>query len=240
MKHKSNPLNSKIIFKTEGALHISIETKRLLIESVTKENEADLISLYSDPIVMQKYNRGVPRDSALTKTRVYVWTYRWAHHDPFSMYSISDKITGEFIGCIGIQYSEPGETELDYCLHHKFWGKGYATEAVDAILHHLIPRLMLRGYHIDHKPLKRVIATARVDNPASTQILKSAEFKEGHTYERFGSTRTFFSLYTKPLKNDYHQFFAARDVRPDYHEPADISDSEMAQSVFGRQAKRNK
>lgn len=39
-----------------------------------------------------------------------------------------------FIGRAGFGLIEEGETEVGYVLHVKFWGKGYASEAVMALL----------------------------------------------------------------------------------------------------------
>lgn len=42
--------------------------------------------------------------------------------------------TNEFIGRCGFGLVATGEIEIGYVLHKKFWGQGYATEAVCALL----------------------------------------------------------------------------------------------------------
>lgn len=40
----------------------------------------------------------------------------------------------EFVGRCGFGVIETGEIEVGYLLHKKFWGKGYASEALTALL----------------------------------------------------------------------------------------------------------
>lgn len=42
--------------------------------------------------------------------------------------------SGEFLGRCGFGFVETGEIEVGYLLHKKFWGKGYASEALSAML----------------------------------------------------------------------------------------------------------
>lgn len=239
-KHKTNPLHHNIEFKMREILHVTVETERLLVQSITNENEKDCIDLLADPVAMSKFATGVPLEEHKTKERLDTWIKRWQHHDPFSVYTIAEKKSGEFIGIIAIGHSAPGESEVSYVTHSKFWGKGYGSEAADALFQSLIPRLMLRGFKIEHAPLKKLVATARLDNPASQKILIGVGFKEEEKIHKFGAWRQSYGVSAKQLRNEYHHFFDNKDrcaQRKSYlhsvDEGVDITVAEMAASSFG-------
>lgn len=241
MHHKINPLQHQVRFKTQDDLFIEIETERLKIRSVQPQDEKACIQLFGDPKVMEKFATGVPYEEQKTRERMTVWRERWKNHDPFSVYAILDKKTDEFMGIFALGHSEPGETEASYLFHHRFWGKGYGSEAGDAVIQSLIPRLMLRGYSLEHAPLKKCVATARLDNPASQQILKNTGFKETAKVEKYGAWRYSYLLFAKQVKNDYEHFFTNRDRLFHQKQQAeirncgvDVTVEEMMNSAFGR------
>ncbi len=241
--HHVNPLRHKVDFKMDDALHINVTTERLIISSMTSEDEKDCIKLLGDAEVMKKFNTGIPYDEAKTKERIATWSARWKRHDPFNFYTIRDKNSNEFMGMIGIGYSIPGESELSYAIHKEFWGQKFGTEAADAMVHTLIPRLMLRGYHLLHDPLKKLIATARVDNPASQKILHHVGFQMENEVYKYDALRFSFGLPAKQVRNEYHHFFMQRDKKLRRHEhdeiistDVDVTDDAMADSSFGQQS----
>ena len=71
----------------------------------------------------------------------------------------------EFVGVIGYQ---PEPQELGYWVGPPFWGVGYATEAVTAVVRHLFETAAP-----DH-----IFARVNDDNPASAAILTKAGFRE--------------------------------------------------------------
>jgi RimJ/RimL family protein N-acetyltransferase len=245
MRHKVNPLRHIINFNTDTNLHITMETERLMMRSVTRDDEADCIALLGDDIVMNKFATGVPYDIEKVKARIVLWVGRWENHNPFSIYVIQEKLSGEFMGIMAIQPEGPGESEASYAIHHRFWGKGYGSEAANAIFQSLIPRLMLRGYKIEHKSLKKLVATARLDNEASLKMLRGVGFKEEEKIEKYGAWRFSFGLFAKQLRNEYQNFFIRNSQRQHQQELAriknrgvDVTDEEMADSAFGQQAGR--
>ncbi len=78
----------------------------------------------------------------------------------------------EFIGAIGLHdiSAEHAAAELGYWLAEPHWGKGFASEAVPAVVRVGFQEL----------PLERIFATPFVQNPASGRILQKSGFlKEG-------------------------------------------------------------
>jgi len=242
MKHKVNPLRHIVEFKTSDTLHINVETERLVVRSILSEDEKACITLLGDPIVMQKFATGVPYDEKTVKDCFKIWKKRWEDHDPYSVYAISLKKSKEFVGIIALGRSAPGESEVSYAIHHKFWGERLGSETV-AVLQSLIPKLMLRGYTLEYKSLKKLVATARLDNPASKRMLTGIGFKEEEKIIKYGADRYSFGLFAKVLSNEYQNFFTRRDLELQKAKDArvknkgvEVTEEEMATSSFGQQS----
>jgi RimJ/RimL family protein N-acetyltransferase len=71
--------------------------------------------------------------------------------------------TGNFVGCCGLKpyIRAPGCYELGFHLVHAFWGRGFATEAGQAVvrwsLEHLKPVALIAGHHPMNTGSRRVI-----------------------------------------------------------------------------------
>jgi RimJ/RimL family protein N-acetyltransferase len=75
-------------------------------------------------------------------------------------------LDGEPIGACGVELRE-NAAEIGYWLGVPYWGRGYATEAVRAVIDHAFGDL-------GHKTLA---AGARVSNPASRRVLEKCGFQ---------------------------------------------------------------
>ncbi len=73
---------------------------------------------------------------------------------------------GTIIGACGFG-AQTGATELGYWLGVDHWGKGYATEAVHAVI----------DYAFDDPEHEALQAGARVTNPASRRVLEKCGFQ---------------------------------------------------------------
>ena len=74
---------------------------------------------------------------------------------------------GAVIGACGLSEVAGQAPELGYWLGAKHWGKGYATEAVRAVIDHAFT-------DCDHEALQ---SSARVTNPASRRVLEKCGFQ---------------------------------------------------------------
>lgn len=81
--------------------------------------------------------------------------------------------TGQVVGDCGVQWNELHRRgTLGYLLHPESWGRGFATEAVRAVLDHVFEAMepTLHRVQADHFP----------DNPASGRVLEKLGFsREG-------------------------------------------------------------
>ena len=72
------------------------------------------------------------------------------------------------------------EAEIGYWLGKDFWGKGYATEAVQSVV----------AYAFEELSLVRLWAGAYQENTPSQRVLEKCGFYPHHTDEHFLSTAT--------------------------------------------------
>jgi RimJ/RimL family protein N-acetyltransferase len=74
---------------------------------------------------------------------------------------------GVAAGMIGLDYSSDEGPEIGYWLGVASWGKGFATEAVRAVI----------DYAFEEHAFDELLAGARVTNPASRRVLEKCGFQ---------------------------------------------------------------
>ena len=79
---------------------------------------------------------------------------------------ITERDEGVPVGMIDLRRRAPGEDELDfgYVLARRVWGRGYATEALRAVL----------AAAFAHCGVRRIWAVCDVDNAASARVMEKA------------------------------------------------------------------
>lgn len=113
---------------------IHLETKRLLLRSLTQADEANLKRTLQDEKAMYAY------EGAFTDEEVTAWLRRQlARYEKWGigLYAIILKETGAFIGQCGLTYQpwRGGEVlEVGYLLERIYWHQGYAAEAARAFM----------------------------------------------------------------------------------------------------------
>lgn len=143
-----------------------IKTTRLGLSLLEPGDIVYLHPLESDPEVKEFFPDGA-RNRIKTEDMIqrFMTAYREKGLPSFLMFELK---TGEFIGRAGFGLTETGETEIGYVLHKKFWGQGYASEAVKALLQ----------YAKKHIDVEYIIAYADIGNNGSTRVME----KCGMTY----------------------------------------------------------
>ena len=77
------------------------------------------------------------------------------------------EVDGEFAGCLGLTRADPADDyEIGYFLGRPYWGRGYASEAVAAVV----------SEHTRVRPAQAVTARVFADNPASLRVLEKSAF----------------------------------------------------------------
>lgn len=142
-------------------------TPRLLIRQLIQDDHPQLSAILADPEVMKHSLRGVC-DAAMTQTFLD-WCLRCYTTYGFGPWALVDRASGALVGFCGISpelVGEQLETNLGYRLARNFWGKGLATEAVEAVL------------TLAFETLQRdsVVVIIEPDHPASRRVAEKAGF----------------------------------------------------------------
>jgi RimJ/RimL family protein N-acetyltransferase len=138
-----------------------LETERLRIRPWTEADRPAFAALTHDPAVMEYVHAGRP----YTEAEVEEWFTRQARHlaqHDVCMGALIEKSTDRLIGLAGTQpLGTTGHYEIGWWLARDTWGRGYATEAGGAAMHHVLETLghprVVAIIHPDNEPSKRVV-----------------------------------------------------------------------------------
>jgi RimJ/RimL family protein N-acetyltransferase len=143
-----------------------LETPRLVIRTFEPRDADPWIAMLNDPEVIRFLP---PGPAATTETFQGAIEARYAMERAigYAMWAVDDKAAGTFVGQCGLRPVEEGagpETELAYHYTRASWNKGYATEAVIAVLAHGLGPIGLDG----------VMAVAMPENIGSWRVMEKA------------------------------------------------------------------
>ena len=139
-----------------------VETERIYLRQMTREDRADLCEILQDAEVMYAY------EHAFSDKEVDDWLARQLERyqrDGIGLWAVIDKATGAFIGQAGLSWQETdqgSELEIGYLLKKRYWHQGYATEAAKAC----------KEYAFYVLGQDRVTAIIRDGNTASQNVAK--------------------------------------------------------------------
>lgn len=154
-----------------------IETKRLRLRPFVLSDAADLLELWiADPNVQSEYGEPTYETMEAVEGLLNKWIagyespafYRWA------------MIEGESGRCVGQiafcrVYEDCRAAEIEYCVGSSRWGRGYAGEALAAVIDHIFAHTdfaWLEAYH-------------RAENEKSGRVLQKSPMTVTDTVERF-------------------------------------------------------
>ena len=137
-----------------------IETARLLLSRPERTDAAAIFERYaSDPDVTRFL--GWARHGSVADTEAFVafsaveWE-RW----PAGPYLIRSRSNGELLGGTGLGFETPDQAVTGYVLAKDAWGRGYATEALSAMVQlagQIAVRRLYALCHPEHAPSRRVL-----------------------------------------------------------------------------------
>lgn len=161
------------ILSLRNAIEERIETARLILRAPDRRDVPALARLANNPRIHAMLER-LPHPYGLAEAIAFVDDF--SRLDTEKAYAITLK-SGPFIGVVGLTFTKDRPPALGYWLGEPYWGKGYATEAVGA--------LVKAAVETGHCPV--IAARARAENAASRAVLGKLGFVEtGETISTCG------------------------------------------------------
>lgn len=140
-----------------------LETKRLALRAPRLEDAKTVAALANDRRIAENTAR-IPHPYRLTDAQGFISGANKAEGEAVFMITLRE--VARVIGACGVVMQD--ETpELGYWLGVEHWGKGYATEALHAVIDYAFTDLEHAALH----------AGARVTNPASRRVLEKCGFQ---------------------------------------------------------------
>jgi ribosomal-protein-alanine N-acetyltransferase len=146
----------------------TLETGCLRLRSIHHEDAADIFEYAADPRVTE-FLPWLPHESIEDTHDFIATTLNRQEWPDLAPWGIEHKADGKLIGSCGFHHwrLEHARAELGYVLAQRYWGQGYMTEAVCAVI----------DYGFDAMLLNRIEALCRVPNLASARVLEKVGMK---------------------------------------------------------------
>jgi len=156
-------------------MKVLLETARLVLRQFTLADVDNLFALDSDRAVMRFINGGTPTDYEVIKERsLPKWLAYYEKYEHYGLWASIEKSSKDFIGwfhfypaientfAVELNLVTDNEIALGYRLCQSSWGKGYATEASQALL--------TKGF--DEWGVQKVSSWALIANKASIRVME--------------------------------------------------------------------
>ena len=161
-----------------------IETERLLIRPLTRDDLPALIDLRADEEVSRYLGGAAMQSPEAIDQRLDFYIDCHARHG-FGMSALLRKTDGVMLGWGGLQpLEETGEIEVGYGFAKAHWGKGYATETAAAWLR----------YGFERAGLARIVAVASPENTGSRRVMEKLGMKYVKTEPHYNTDCVFYSI----------------------------------------------
>jgi RimJ/RimL family protein N-acetyltransferase len=146
----------------EGSIPV-LETKRLVLRAPQLGDAKSVAALANDRRIAENTRR-IPHPYSRADAEDFISSVNVANGETAFLITLAD---GTIMGGCGLAMTDGPAPELGYWLGTAYWGHGYATEAVRAVIDYAFTDL-------EHEALQ---AGARVTNPASRRILEKCGFQ---------------------------------------------------------------
>lgn len=164
-------------------------TARLYLRKINEIDTEDLFEMDADPAV-HRFIENQPVHNRSQLTPVIAMLSRQYLEYGIARWAVVDKETHECIGWAGLKYfpdtfnKHQGFYELGYRFKRKHWGKGYATEASEAVI----------KYGFQELGLHTIYAITHPENKASINVLKKLGFSFIEVFDYDGDPTNWFEL----------------------------------------------
>ncbi len=175
-----------------------LETNRLVLRNITKDDANSILKYLSDEEVMKYYGLE-PFQTIEDAWSEISWYQSIKANQTGIRWGITLKEQGKVIGSCGFHniVSQHFRTEIGFELSKEYWGQGIAAEAVDAIIRH--------GF--EQMEFQRIEALIELPNIPSQKLVEKKAFKREGLLRKYEYTcGKFDDLYMYALlKEDFIQ-----------------------------------
>ena len=153
---------------TMGEMTAKLETDRLILRPFSRTDDEAMFCNWSNPdVVRYMALPEICHTIEDTKNRIDEWfQYFEKNANTWELFAIVLKSTGEVIGTI--DYAETDiksrSAEVGYQIGKAWWGLGYTTEALQAVIRHCFETVKLN----------RLWADCDIDNVSSVRVMQKA------------------------------------------------------------------
>ncbi|MBM6619589.1 GNAT family N-acetyltransferase [Bacillus suaedaesalsae] len=157
-----------------------LETERLKLRKITVDDKENVFAYFSDDLVTRYF--GIDNFTKIEQAEEIINAFNNGFEQKQAIrWGIALKHTDELIGSIGFHNisKNNARVEVGYEITRKEWNKGYATEALKAVI----------AYLFNEVGFNRIGATIRPENEASQQLVKKLGFQEEGTLQDYQFTR---------------------------------------------------
>lgn len=169
----------------------TLETSRLRLRGHTYADLDHCVAMWAEPEV-SRFIGGKPSTKQQTWTRLLAYVGHWAVMG-FGYWAIEEKSSGVLVGEIGfadfkrdVSAEMQGKPELGFALRSAFHRKGYASEAVRAVL----------SWGDSHLTSRKTVCLIDAQNSVSL-----------HVVEKFG-----YAVFDESVFNDRQTYLLARNA----------------------------
>jgi RimJ/RimL family protein N-acetyltransferase len=143
-----------------------IETSRLILRRPQASDARAIFTRYaSDPEVTRYV--AWPRHTSIAETQEFLeFSDAGWNTSPSGAYLVESRANGSLLGSTGLHFEAPDRASTGYVFAKDSWGKGYATEALQAMVS-LAQSLNVR----------RLYALCHTENRASAHVLEKSGFE---------------------------------------------------------------
>eukprot|EP00461_Guttulinopsis_vulgaris_P009664 UN09735 len=165
--------------------NIQIETSRLILRLPHYDDVPAMVDVYNNKM-MYETTLSLPYPYTEEHARGFIEFCR-NKADTLTHFAVIDKQTGEFLGGVSFGITpKHQQAEVAWSIAEKHWGKGYCTEAAQALI----------DYGFTHKSLIKIFGRHFTNNPASGRVmmkigmkhegvLRSHVIKEGEAHDLY-------------------------------------------------------
>ncbi|MCP4363180.1 MAG: GNAT family N-acetyltransferase [Chloroflexi bacterium] len=154
----------------------TITTGRLCLRPFTPVDATPLHHILNGKDVL-KYFPGTQTPSQEQVERMIGRLLNHWQEKGYGLWAMELQSTGALLGRCGLQHiPETDEVEIDFILDHRYWGRGFATEAGEAALQ----------YGFDKLGLAEAVGIVHPENIASQRVLEKLGLQFIEETEYFG------------------------------------------------------